>query len=347
MLNFVTNINFLGMPPRSRQHLLDIVDRFGAMPMAALPPAERAVADLYGVEPASVAIGIGTTEFLWLLPDVLDGPAAIPLPSFWQYEYYFKIKKGASSIVPLMIDMEGADGFQCDLEAVGAACAAGARCVFLGNANNPTGRLLDHERVLALARRHFATVFVIDETYLPFDPAWRERTLARHAADLGNLVVLQSLSKIFATPGMRIGACVTNPTLMAKIKARQTPFGVGTVALEMVPILLAEQDYLQDTPRQYAQARAWLVEQISRRLDAKLDMAPPESAFLLLRLKAGSASQVRERMRHHGVDMRAGPDLPYVDDRFLRVSVRDVPTAGVMLDALERTLGVCRTSLNG
>ncbi|MFN6507442.1 histidinol-phosphate aminotransferase family protein [Xanthomonas translucens pv. translucens] len=336
MLNFVTNINFLGMPHRSRQHLISIVDRFGAMPMSSVAPAELAVANWYSVMADCISIGVGTTEFLWLLPDLLESPAAIPLPSFWQYEYYFKTKRGEGSIVPLTINLEE-DG-ACDLDAVEQACMAGARSVFLGNANNPTGRLFDHERVLSLAKAHQSTTFVVDETYLPFDEAWNERTLARHATSLDNLIVLQSLSKIFATPGMRIGVCITNARLTAQIKSRQTPFGVGTVALEMIPVLLAEREYLESTPRQYAQARSWVVEQIDRRLGARVVMTPPESAFLLLRLREGSALQVRERVRKYGVDMRAGPDLPYVDDRFLRVSVRDIPSAMVMLDALESVI---------
>ena len=71
-----------------------------------------------------------------------------------------------------------------------------------GHPNNPTGRAWDRDRLLALVDDTLGLLTVVDEAFLPFLPDEAERTLIGAVAARDNLLVLRSLTKIFAIPGL-------------------------------------------------------------------------------------------------------------------------------------------------
>src|SRR5207302_2218978 len=77
-----------------------------------------------------------------------------------------------------------------------------------GHPNNPTARAWDRDRLLDLIDRSPALMTIVDEAYLPFLPDEAQRTLIAATATRDNVLVLRSMTKIFAFPGLRIGYAV-------------------------------------------------------------------------------------------------------------------------------------------
>ena len=75
---------------------------------------------------------------------------------------------------------------------------------FLCNPNNPTGDLLGKEEVLKIARsaRESKCFLVLDEAFIDFCP---DDSVIEHVQDNPYLIVLRSMTKIYAITGLRVG----------------------------------------------------------------------------------------------------------------------------------------------
>jgi threonine-phosphate decarboxylase len=116
-----------------------------------------------------------------------------------------------------------------------------------GHPNNPTGRAWDRPRLLALIDRNPDLISVVDEAYLPFLPDEAERTLVNEAAARDNLIVLRSMTKIYAFPGLRIGYAVASSEMIRKLRRQQQPWTVTTAAEAAAMAAVDDEAYLGRT----------------------------------------------------------------------------------------------------
>jgi histidinol-phosphate/aromatic aminotransferase/cobyric acid decarboxylase-like protein len=94
------------------------------------------------------------------------------------------------------------------------------------NPHNPSGRLVAAE-----------TADVWDEAFYPLATG----TWTSGVADRGG-VVLGSLTKLFACPGLRLGYVLAEPSLIDRLAARQARWAVNGLALATLPDFLAAAD---------------------------------------------------------------------------------------------------------
>ncbi len=192
--------------------------------------------------------------------------------------------------------------------------------LFRSDPHNPTG----------LLAAPGARAGVWDEAFYPLATGrWR-------APGRDGSVVVGSLTKVLACPGLRIGYVVVPaddgaglgvPGLGSRLARRQPAWSVGPLALGAVPALLATAD-IEKWAEALREARAHLVEVLRRH-----GLAPMRSDanFVLV----PGAGELRPALARHGVVVRdcASFGLP----GHVRIAVPD--DAG--LDRLDRALGRC------
>ncbi len=94
--------------------------------------------------------------------------------------------------------------------------------VILNSPHNPSGRLYDRKDLLSLvetAERNNATV-VLDEAFIDYVP---ESSLLPLAATKAHLIVLRSLTKFYAMPGLRVGYAVCGKFWQRRSQSKWTP----------------------------------------------------------------------------------------------------------------------------
>ncbi|MGI6244580.1 MAG: threonine-phosphate decarboxylase CobD [Pseudochelatococcus sp.] len=132
------------------------------------------------------------------------------------------------------------------------------------NPNNPDGRVVEREALVALGRRLSARggLLVVDEAFMDVGPAG-----ASVAGDVeaAGIVVLRSFGKFFGLAGVRLGFAVAPRALAGRLSARLGPWAVSGPALEYGIAALGDADW-------QARMRVHLDEQ-ARRLDALLAQA--------------------------------------------------------------------------
>jgi len=114
----------------------------------------------------------------------------IPSPTFAEYEFQCRL---AGAVIQY-IDYNDITNIRPD----------NCKAVFLCNPNNPTGNLLKRKEVLSLAEKCASSeVFLfVDEAFIELsDPC---ESITDVAACNDFVIVLRSLTKTFAVPGLRI-----------------------------------------------------------------------------------------------------------------------------------------------
>jgi len=178
-----------------------------------------------------------------------------------------------------------------------------ANLVIVVNPNNPNGKIVGKNELLALADdlRSRNGILVIDEAFADVAPSV---SLAREVTH-GNIVVLRSFGKFFGLAGLRLGFVLAAPEIAARIDAVLGPWAVSGPALYIGTAALADKAWIEAT-------RASLVE-TARRLDETLKKSGLEivGGTTLYRLvRTPDADALFQHLGRAGILVRRFTDRP-------------------------------------
>lgn len=177
-----------------------------------------------------VTITCGATEAVMaaLLALVDPGDEVIVFEPF--YENYGP-DTGIAGAKPVMVPLM-APAFRIDPEQLEARVTPRTRALILNTPNNPTGRVLDHEELAAVAEiatRHDLIV-ITDEIYEHIVYEGRHVPMMTLDGMRGRTVTVSGLSKTFAVTGWRLGTIVAPPDLTEAIRKVHDFLTVGAAA---------------------------------------------------------------------------------------------------------------------
>jgi len=248
------DLNTSVAPPEIAARLLAAgpVDR----PMSEYPPADyhrlaRAAAARYGVAPDEVLVGAGADEVLDIVVKAFlppGGRAAIPVPTYAMYRVLTEQRPAEVVAVPRQ---SAEAGFALDVARLRAAVSASApQVVWLCSPNNPTGlaeppgaieSLLDGVAADAAADGRHAPIVVLDEAYAEFTGTSLLPLRERYAG----LVVIRTMSKVYALAGLRVGFALARPEVIEAMAAYRPPGSVSVVSVSIAADLLADDAVLE------------------------------------------------------------------------------------------------------
>jgi histidinol-phosphate aminotransferase len=326
LLDFAVNVRGERPPRWLRDRLAAALDRLGRYPCAAEDLAARqAVATRHGRRSEEVLVLAGAAEGFAMLPMLRPRLAAVVHPGFTEPE----VALSGAGIPVYRVLTDACDGHRLDPTAV----PADADLVVIGNPTNPTSVLHPASAIRALTRP--GRVLVVDEAFLDAVPGEPESLAGdRHTA---GLLVLRSLTKTWALPGLRAGYALATPELLARLASGRPPWPVGTLGLEAVlaccmPSALAEAS---EAAAELVGHREWLAEALAELPGVHVQL-PAAAPFLLLRVPDGAG--VRARLRAVGIAVRRADTFPGLTEDHLRVAVRPPAQAQVLVEALRVVL---------
>jgi threonine-phosphate decarboxylase len=157
------------------------------------------------------------------------------------------------------------------------------------------------------------------------------------AAEGEDLLVLRSMTKFYALPGLRLGYGIAAPPVIARLAEWREPWSVNTLAQAAGLVSLADPGYAAATREFVARER----ERLRGGLGALPGVRPFPSAanYLLVELTAGpSAGELAERLLAERILIRDCANFHGLSDRFFRVAVRSSAQDDRLLAALARQL---------
>ena len=332
ILDLSANINPLGPPPCLRavisRHVEDVVH----YPDPEATELIAAIAEHYSVPPAGVLVGNGSTEILRCLPQALAPTrAVIPVPSYVDYAETCRLADLPILTVPLSEERD----FAVDFVALERVVRTGDM-VFLGQPNNPTGAMFSPNELRILAQRRPDAVFVVDEAFADFVPGYR--SLSQNVPP--NVVVLLSLTKFYAIPGLRLGCAAAAPELAQKVRRFVAPWSVNALAQAAGAAVLKDAEYAQRTRDYVAVQREELVAGLDE--VPGLNVVPGQANFLLVRIERGdlTAAELGRRLLDQGIAIRVCDNFEGLDHRYFRVAVATADDNRRLLEAMQSAMGV-------
>jgi len=198
IIDMSSNVNPLGPMPELVEHLRKILpEAISVLPRVDSADIVGLFARRYNLDPFCALASNGSTQLIYDIPRAFETKKAIILgPTYADYA-------DACRMQGVSFDeffAEEDDGFVPDLSRFGDNLSS-ADTAFICNPNNPTGALIPARQLRDLCSAHPRVRFVVDESYLPFAPEGERQSMA--GCGLGNVVVLNSMSKIYRLPGLR------------------------------------------------------------------------------------------------------------------------------------------------
>ncbi|KAF5419208.1 MAG: aminotransferase [Candidatus Methanogaster sp.] len=216
-----------------------------------------------------------------------------------------------------------------------------AKAVFLCNPNNPTGNLIAGDDVRRLSDRcsDAETFLFVDEAFIELsDPA---QSVAHAVFNSDFVVVLRSLTKVFAVPGIRLGFGIASARVAELLNCARLVWNVGAPAEAIGRELMGacmKGDYLNRSLALIRKEREYLVEAFTSR-----GFSPHESAvnFILVDISStGMDSQeMVRRMAGNGILIRDCATFQGLDGRYIRVAVRTREENRMLVQAIDAVAG--------
>jgi threonine-phosphate decarboxylase len=319
LIDFSTSLNPLGPPPEALQAYKMAVADISRYPPPYPRLLESHIAGWLGVDPDSVLAGNGSTHLIYLLTRVLNlRSASVALPTF--SEIANALVAAASTVSPLYTSRE--NNFRLDPRAVSAALRNGADGIFFGRPNSPTGTLMNLDEaaeIVAQCDRHNACC-VFDEAFIEF--ADDRRSMIELIKPFSKLLVLRSLTKIFAIPGLRLGYLVGAANYVAMLRAVIEPWSVNVVAAAVARACLGvSSSFIEKTRALVAMERSAIESGLSR--SRKLRVYRSSANFIMLEVAdEGGEGDFARHLRRTSIVIRDLGALPGCGPGFYRLGIR-------------------------
>ncbi|HWC21723.1 MAG TPA: cobyrinate a,c-diamide synthase [Flexivirga sp.] len=303
LLDFAVNVYAGPRPDWLSNVLHDALDDAAAYPDAE--PARAAIARHHDRHRDEVLPTAGAAEAFGLIARLRDWRRPVVVhPQFT--EPHAALEQSGHAVTTVLCRPE--DGFALDPGEV----PEDADLVILGNPTNPTGVL--HPADVVRALRRTGRLVVVDEAFMDAVPG-ETGSLVRER--LSGVLVIRSLTKHWAIPGIRAGYVAGDAQVVRQLAALQTPWSVSSPAVAAIVACMA-QDAVPEA-RQRAQTLAeWrrvLETGLAARGFAYVASAAP---YVLVRVGDG----VHAALRARGVAVRRADTFPGLDPSWVRIAVR-------------------------
>lgn len=322
ILDFSADLNPLGPPPGLAALLEEASRQVGRYPEPTYQEFREAAARAHGVDPANILPGNGTAELIHLISRwQAGGGAAVVVPTFTEYER--AVLADGGEVIPW--PLEGEEVFSPP-SVNGSLPFGRGRLLFLCNPNNPTGTLWPLEELLRLARLcdSAGRSVVVDEAYMDFVEDRLRYSMAPFVERFERLIVLRSMTKGFAVPGLRVGYLAASSGTVQGLRSFQPPWPMNTFAAWVGTRLLRQgEPYLAESRDALKGFRISLWDGLTRL--GPLGPCPSCANFFLCRVKdpRGSNRRLAEHLKDRGILIRTCDDFTGLEPgRFIRIAVR-------------------------
>lgn len=278
----------------------------------------KVAAAYHQVLPENILAGNGATELFYLVAHAFAGShTLIPIPSFTEYQdacglydhQMFFMQKGDQEAMKKHYNL-----------------------MFICNPNNPDGQIWSEEEICVLLEAYPDMVLIIDESFIYFAPE------AKSAIPLlkkySNLLIIRSMTKCYAIPGLRLGYMLGDVRLIEYIACFAQPWSVNALAIEAGKFLLEYGD------KGLPDASLLLIRQqdFSYRIAEIPGFRPLEShtSFFLTKTDYNSVLLKKYLLETHGLLIRDASNFRGLDNHYFRVNTLTKEKNDLLVSALKQ-----------
>ena len=181
---------------------------------------------------------------------------------------------------PVLLD----EHYQMQAGKMLAACDANTKLIWICSPNNPTGNDIDREQVLKVINE-FQGIVIVDEAYSDFS---RQRPLRFELPQHPNLVVLNTMSKAWASAAIRLGMAFASPDIIGIFNKVKYPYNINQLTQQQAMKALQARFDVDAWVQLILQERAQMMDAF-RQLPICKEVFPSDANFFLARVTDAQA----------------------------------------------------------
>jgi threonine-phosphate decarboxylase len=331
IIDFSASINPLGPPPRARKAFLKSTRDVSRYPDAYGVRLKEALARRHGLEAEEVLVGNGSTQLIYLICRALRPRKALVVgPAFSEYANALKLASADVSFFPLAADSD----FKFSTKKFLSEWQKNEDIAFLSTPNSVTGQMLPKAEVEEIARRSLIrkTLLVVDEAFIDFAES---ESVTTRVQQNPYLIVLRSLTKYYALPGLRLGFLVAHSRRVKQLVAHLEPWSVNGPAQTVALACLADGEFHSKTRRWLEKEKVFFLESLAGLKG--LRPFPSAANFALVKIAdpGFTALELRSFLLQRKILIRACDSFLGIGDGYFRVAVRRRKENQLLIEALD------------
>ena len=318
VLDFSVNINPLGPPPIIKEIWDELFLKIHLYPSIYGNGVKEFYKKKFGVPEEFVLPGNGSTELIYLIIRTIPAKVvAVVKPSYFDYERACIL--AGKQVISIYTDP---DSLMRDAEAQLLRDIENslfrADAIWIGRPNNPTGSVIPKEMIFSIAKKFSDKWIILDEAFIQFLDCWKEQTFI--SPDIPrNILVLHSLTKFYAIPGIRVGALISRPENIKLVFSKKEPWTVNVLAEEISKRLGSVDEYENRTLALVSKERQRLYNAIIN--SEYIIPVPSKTNFILCKYK-DELDRLLKYLLENGIYVRDCRNFDGLKGNFFRIGIR-------------------------
>ncbi len=195
------------------------------------------------------------------------------------------------------------------------------RSVWLGLPNNPDGFITNFETVIEKCNKFASTFFIVDMAYNELCSSMQGED--REGQELPkNLILINSLTKSFGVPGIRIGYILACKEIIEQLSNMRPPWSVNSLSITVGEYIMDNYNSLIFNKDELIGESLFLQQELSK--INSIEVVPSGCNFILCRVKNGkSAAELKEFLvENFGILIRDASNFRGLSREHFRVAAQ-------------------------
>ena len=333
IIDFSANINPLGLSNSVKESILKSIDIIVNYPDITYYNLKKEISNYENINMENLFLGNGAAECIFNVVRAINPKNTLLLaPSFSEYEEAIKSIK--SNIEYYFLKEE--NKFRIDNEIL-KRLTSNIDLLFICNPNNPTGVLTSKihlEKIIKKASQNNIYV-VVDESFMDFVKDSYKYSVKELLNKYTNLVIIKSVTKFYAIPGLRMGFGITkNKELLKNVDSVTMAWNVNSLASEATISGLRDKEYIEETIDYVQKEKEYLCNNLSK--IKSINIFEPSVNFIFFSIDKDI--DLKKELLKQGIIIRSCSNYNGLDNSFYRIAVRTREENDKILKVLNRVL---------
>ena len=316
-MNFSSNIYLKADLTELKAHLATRLDAIGNYPEPEPKALEALIAQKLDIPANMVMVTNGANEAIYLIAQLYSGWASvIPQPTYNEFA-------DACRLFHHTISYERTD----ELDVLPQD-----RIYWMCNPDNPTGNVMLKALVTYVIRKHPRFLHVVDQSYADYtlQPVLQPKEME----DCYNVMILQSLSKRYCIPGLRLGYVTASPIIIDRLRDIRQPWTVNALAIEAGKYLVEHDPKVLPDIQEYLTEAQRLRDELQA-IEGLLVM-DTQTHYMLVNIDWATSLELKNWLiENHGILIRDASNFHGLDNHCFRVAAQSHQENDALISAIK------------
>lgn len=327
-IDFSANINPLGPPKILQEKWGELFSVLSDYPDPKGNKLKKKLAEKENLTEDQLLIGNGGAELISLIGRLLAGKRVLIVqPAFSEYEEVCRIN-GCTIDYYLLHP----NGWELNLEEL-VKKLPDIDALFLCNPCNPTGVYYPKSVLTNLLKecQQQGCLFIMDEAFYDFLSEYD--SMATYINEYRNLLIIRSMTKMFAIPGLRLGYVMADSLLIKGLASFQPHWSTNALALQAGEWFVESDSFVQETRELIDQERERLFAFYKER---GFLVSPSKVCFYLLKDPSLEKQlPLFQFLLSKGIIPRHTMNFPGLEGKWLRFAIKGHQENDILMGAME------------